>query len=98
MTHDGRRLRDLAAQRLTIEAEPWLSCDDCFDQVDTFVESLLSGVEALPVAMRAHLRGCRACEEEARSLLLLAADERRVDAVPALARLTADQRRGEPSG
>jgi hypothetical protein len=50
---------------------------------------LVSGAAALPAAMQAHLRGCSACEEEARSLLLPAADERGVDASPVLARLTA---------
>jgi hypothetical protein len=89
MTRDGRRLSAAAVQRLTTEAEPWLSCDDCFDQVDTFIELVLSGATALPAAMQAHLRGCSACEEEARSLLLLAAEERGVDAARALARLTA---------
>jgi hypothetical protein len=88
MTRDRRRLNDVAAQRLTADAEPWLSCDDCFDQVDVFIELLLvdAAVESAP--MRAHLRGCSACEEEARSLLLLAADERGVDPSRALARLT----------
>jgi len=89
MTHDRRRLSAAAVERLTIDAEPWLSCDDCFGQVDTFIELVLSGAAALPAAMQAHLRGCSACEEEARSLLLLAAEERGVDASPMLARLTA---------
>jgi hypothetical protein len=89
MTRDGRRLSTAAVQRLTTDAEPWLSCDDCFDQVDEFIDLVLSGSAALPAEMQAHLRGCSACEEEARSLLLLAAEERGVDAAPALARLTA---------
>lgn len=89
MTHDGRRLSAAAVQRLTTDTEPWLSCDDCFDQVDKFVELVLSGAAALPAAMQSHLRGCSACEEEARSLLLLAADDRGVEAALALARLTA---------
>jgi hypothetical protein len=88
MTLEGRRLSAAAVQRLTTDAEPWLSCDDCFDQVDRFVELVLSGAAAVPAAMQAHLRGCSACEEEARSLLLLAAEERGVDAAPALDRLT----------
>ena len=28
-----------AARRLTLDTEPFLSCDDCFDLVDRYVEA-----------------------------------------------------------
>jgi hypothetical protein len=84
MTSSRRRLTHEAARRLTLAADPWLSCDDCFEHLDTFVEQILTGKAPAVPAMRAHLRGCAACEEEARSLLLLVADDRRIDAGPAL--------------
>jgi hypothetical protein len=59
--------------RLLVDTDPWLSCDDCFDLVDRYVEQLLAGhVDAMP-EMRVHLRGCPACAEEAATLVELAA-------------------------
>jgi hypothetical protein len=84
MTSSRRRLTNEAARRLTLAADPWLSCDECFEHLDTFVEQILTGNAPVRPAMRAHLRGCAACEEEARSLLLLVADDLRLDAGTAL--------------
>jgi hypothetical protein len=53
---------------------PEVTCDECFEQLDRFVELELAGGDvdgALP-GMRAHLRGCPACSEEHDSLLALA--------------------------
>jgi hypothetical protein len=76
MSPRSRRLSSRAAGRLTLDAEPYLSCDDCFEQVDVQVDALVSGVsESLPPAFRAHLIGCAACRAEARTLLDLAAHE-----------------------
>ena len=62
-----------ALGKLLVDTEPWLSCDDCFETVDRYVEQLLAGhLDAIP-AMRVHLSGCPACAEEAATLLLLAA-------------------------
>ncbi|MGH2963170.1 MAG: hypothetical protein ACRDL3_13410 [Solirubrobacterales bacterium] len=47
-----------------------LGCEECFEQLDRFVELELSGADAdagVP-GMRAHLEGCAACAEEHRSL------------------------------
>jgi len=74
----------LTAARLTLAAEPWLSCDDCFEQVDVYVEHVLAGKAGQMPAMRAHLIGCAACGEEARSLLLLAAQDQGLDPGPGL--------------
>jgi hypothetical protein len=71
--HDQARLM----QRLLGPAGPELTCDECFDRLDVFVEAELSGedAESRVPGMRAHLRGCPACAEEHESLkALLEAD------------------------
>ena len=96
----NRRYRPLApglVARLTLDTDPWLSCDDCFRLVDRYVEALLS--EGAPTgtgpaagglaAMPAHLSGCSACAEEATTLVLLSAADRGVDPAGALHRLGA---------
>lgn len=50
--------------------EPELSCDECFAQLDRYVELGLDGVDAeraIP-GMLAHLIGCPACREDHASL------------------------------
>lgn len=80
MSSRSRRLSPLAAAQLTVDAEPYLSCDDCFEQVDGRVEALLSAAaEPLTPEFRAHLIGCAACRDEARSLAELAAQDVGVD-------------------
>ena len=52
---------------------PEVGCDECFDQLDRFVELEVNGADAdaaLP-GLRAHLAGCPACREEHESLLAL---------------------------
>ncbi|MET3921402.1 hypothetical protein [Arthrobacter sp. UYEF20] len=88
MTRSHRSLSREAAARLTVAAEPWLSCDDCFEQIDEYVEQVLAGTAVSVPAMRAHLIGCAACGEEARSLLLLVAEDEGIDPGPGLRRLT----------
>jgi hypothetical protein len=80
-----RSLGPREVEQLTLDTEPWLSCDDCFDLVDEFVERLLAGDPAGHPAMHAHLRGCPACAEEATTLVVLAAEELGQDPAPALA-------------
>jgi hypothetical protein len=57
-------------RRLLGPAEPELSCEECFAQLDRYVELELGGADADAAApgMRAHLQGCPACDEEHRSL------------------------------
>ena len=88
MTPWRRRLTPAAARLLTVSTEPWLSCEDCFDLMDTYVETILADPDstALP-ELDVHLRGCPACAEEVRSLLLLVADEDGRDPGPAARRL-----------
>lgn len=49
---------------------PELSCEQCFQDLDRYVEFEIAGHDAdarIP-GMRAHLRGCPACAEEHESL------------------------------
>ena len=53
---------------------PQVSCDECFERLDEYVELELEGAdaEARVPGMRAHLEGCPACREEHESLRELA--------------------------
>ena len=90
MTQANMSLTPQAARRLTLDTEPYLSCDDCFDLVDRYVEALLSDPDHDLPAMRTHLTGCAACAEEARSLISLVAEQDGVDPGPALESLEDD--------
>lgn len=73
MSIRGRRLVD----RLLGPAEPEVSCEQCFELLDGYVDHQLrrgDAAEAFP-AMHAHLRGCPACAEDYESLEALAAAE-----------------------
>jgi hypothetical protein len=66
-----------ALRRLLGPAEPEVSCDVCFDQLDRYVELELAGEDtesAIP-GLRAHLDGCPACREEHESLRALVGGE-----------------------
>jgi hypothetical protein len=58
-------------ERLLGPDEPQLGCDECFVQLDRYVELELAGVDAARgnPRMRAHLDGCPACKEEHDELL-----------------------------
>jgi hypothetical protein len=52
-------------------AERELTCDQCFQELDRYVELELAGADAdntIP-GLRAHLQGCPACREDHDSLL-----------------------------
>ena len=53
---------------------PQVSCEECFERLDEYVELELAGAdaEARVPGMRAHLEGCPACREEHDSLRALA--------------------------
>ena len=66
-TAERRRL--LAA--LLGPGEPELTCEECFEQLDRYVDVASTGGDpdqAVP-GMRAHLVGCPACREDHDSLL-----------------------------
>lgn len=59
-----------ALGRLLGPSEPEIGCEECFQQLDHFVELELENRDAdakLP-GLRAHLAGCPACREEHESL------------------------------
>jgi hypothetical protein len=62
-----------ALMRLLGPAEPELSCEDCFEELDRYVDLEVAGEdagEAVP-GMAAHLVGCPACREDHESLRAL---------------------------
>jgi hypothetical protein len=64
-------------KRLLGPPGPELSCEECFEQLDRYVELELDGADAdaaIP-GMRAHLEGCSACGEDHRSLRTLVETE-----------------------
>jgi anti-sigma factor RsiW len=69
---DLERLR-----RVLGPAEPELTCEACFDNLDRYVELELAGddADAAVPGMSAHLEGCPACKEDHESLLALVASE-----------------------
>ena len=64
--------------RLLGPAGPEIGCDECFEQLDGYVELEVSGrdADAGHPGLRAHLDGCPACREEHESLRALVSAER----------------------
>jgi hypothetical protein len=65
-----RREHDKVLRALLGPEGPELSCEECFEQLDRYVELELAGShadEAIP-GMEAHLEGCPACHEDHASL------------------------------
>jgi hypothetical protein len=72
VTHEAESIKDMLGGLLG-PTGPELSCEQCFEQLDRYVEHELWGTnadDAVP-GMRAHLEGCRACDEEHASLRAL---------------------------
>jgi len=62
--------RDELLGRVFGPGAPELTCEQCFEQLDRYVELSVAGEpadERVP-GMRAHLEGCPACDEDFRSL------------------------------
>jgi anti-sigma factor RsiW len=72
---DSKRTQAQLLQGLLGPHGPELSCEQCFDLLDVYVEAETSSEEAdlLVPGMRAHLQGCPACAEEHESLRALIA-------------------------
>jgi hypothetical protein len=64
--HDNARLA-----RILGPGEPEVSCEQCFDFLDRYIELELAGADADAAVpgLRAHLKGCPACAEDHDSLL-----------------------------
>ena len=59
--------------RLLGPAEPEIGCDECFEELDRYVDLEVAGqdADAAVPGLRAHLEGCPACREEYASLRAL---------------------------
>jgi len=78
MTRADKADRDRRLSLLVGPAGPELTCEQCFDQLDRYVELELAEAQAdqrIP-GMRAHLEGCPACHEDHESLLAFVGGER----------------------
>ena len=73
MTTPASTSRERLLARLTGPSGPELTCEQCFEELDRYVELELaeSGADAAMPEMRAHLEGCLACEEDRDSLRAL---------------------------
>jgi hypothetical protein len=74
--NDHDRERSLL-RRLLGPDQPELTCEQCFEELDHYVELELAGSDAdrLIPGMRAHLDGCPACAEDHASLRDLTSDD-----------------------
>jgi len=64
--------------RLLGPTGPELTCEECFEELDRYVELEAAGAAAdehVP-GMRAHLQGCPACLEDHDSLLAFVSEQR----------------------
>jgi len=82
-------LHPQAIDRLLANTEPWLSCDDCFEQIDVAVEDALGSTASLTETVRVHLAACPVCHEEAQSLAALVAGDYGLTPLEAASRLDA---------
>jgi hypothetical protein len=66
-----------ALARLLGPSEPEVGCDECFAELDRYVELEVAGLDADSAVpgLRAHLEGCPACREEHESLRALVSGE-----------------------
>lgn len=74
---NGSKRPDRLLGRLLGPAGPELGCEECFDELDRYVELEVAGADAdaaIP-GMRAHLKGCSACAEDHESLHALLAEQ-----------------------
>ena len=80
MSHNAPRDPRRVLSRLVGPAGPELTCEQCFDQLDRYVELELeldgSDADTAVPGMGAHLEGCPACAEDRDSLRELLLSER----------------------
>lgn len=87
MANPIERLTPEVIDRLTALSDPWLSCDDCFDQIDGAIDAVLGDGTPLDEPLRVHLLSCGVCHEEALSLAELVASDHDLAEVQATDRL-----------
>ena len=74
---DSRRSERERLELLLGPEGPELTCEECFELLDEYVELEVRGEDAdagVP-GMRAHLQGCPACAEDHRSLRALVSSD-----------------------
>lgn len=66
----SKEKRDAVLSRVLGPGGPELTCEQCFEELDRYVELSLAGeaADARVPGMRAHLDGCPACAEDFASL------------------------------
>lgn len=69
------RLDAETAASILADSEPYLSCDDCFDGLDVYVERSIADPTYWDQSMEVHLAACGACAEEAVALRDLLLDD-----------------------
>jgi hypothetical protein len=69
-------MSDDLLSRLLGPARPEVTCEDCFEHLDRYVELEAAGADAdtMVPGMAGHLEGCPACREDHDSLLALVTD------------------------
>jgi hypothetical protein len=74
---ENRNPSDSLLRRLLGPDGSELSCEECFAELDRYVELELrgAGADARVPGMREHLEGCSACAEDHRSLRALIQNE-----------------------
>ena len=78
MTRTKQTERDRLIALLIGPPGPELTCEQCFEQLDRYVDLQLAKArpdEEIP-GMRAHLEGCPACEEDYESFLAFVSQHR----------------------
>ena len=77
MSHDDPQRSTRVLRAMLGPVGPELTCDECFEQLDRYVELELGGrdADAAVPGMAAHLEGCPACREDHGSLRALLEDE-----------------------
>jgi hypothetical protein len=69
-THDDAKSVMLNVRRVLGPSGPEVTCQECFELLDEYVDLALAGQDAdrRLLGMREHLEGCRACYEDRESL------------------------------
>lgn len=68
MTNLSPALSPEVLEGLLLDSSPYLSCDECFEQIDTYVEAVVANPGHRDVPMEVHLKACGVCAEEAAAL------------------------------
>lgn len=75
MNDQNPTVSPLTIANLLVDTEPYLSCDDCFERLDQYVERRVADLHHDDVRMTTHLAGCGVCADEADALEALLREE-----------------------